>query len=327
MTVEPQRLLCIVNRQAQDGAAAKRWPRFNDILHEAGYSCDLIAISRDHLCDDIASALRETAYRAILGIGGDGTHMAVINALKSLEADLAPSLLPPYLVIPFGTGNNVGKSLGLTDIRRDWAHAIPVLRDGQTRPLDLGTWAGGYFADAISIGLDPDILACRDHMLATWKPSIRRGLHGYGMYAIAGLRTILNRPPLQCEIEVDGQTWYCGSYTNILLNNTRVYGGIFDPTPAASDDDGILDLSLITNRPAYQLACLLSWRYQPTFIKRDLTSRLTWTGLRQTRFRSCRISLEPPASLQVDGEHMGVRQELTVGVEQRAITIQVPPTA
>ncbi len=319
----PPALLCILNPASRNGEVVRQWPLFAGICNEAGLTPELVEFSAGDLAGEVLRLLRGRDYLAILGLGGDGTHRSVINALMTIRRDHADVSLPPYLPVPFGTGNDVAKSLGLGVLRRDPGKVPALVREGGTVKLDLGRLAHGYFADAISVGLDARVLDRRDRLTASLPPLLRTAVHGYLPYALAGLASALSYRPGQCDIRLDGEHFYCGPFANLLLNNTRVYGGVFDPTPEARHDDGRLDLLLLANRPACLAQALFSCRCQPTFLRR-LPARLAPASIRTASFTRCQIALEPPAPLQLDGEYLGVTHELCVDVEPAAIAVSVP---
>jgi diacylglycerol kinase family enzyme len=320
----PARVLCIVNGTSRDGAAAAAWTALAAELRAAGIPYTPLDLAHDGLGETIARCLQAHPCGVILGLGGDGTHMAVANALRGLQARAPHQPLPPYLPLPCGTGNDICKSLGLEPSRRPWSHALPVLRQGVNRPIDLGQWQERYFVDALSIGLDAATLACRERLQQRLPGDLRRVLHSYLLYAVAGLSTVARYTPWQCEIHLDGTPWYCGPFANLVFNNTRIYGGVFDPTPAAREDDGRLDLYRCTHRRAALAGNLFTWRHLPAPLRQFALPRQRRWGLATAAFRTCHIQLEPPAPVQVDGELAGLWHELHLTVAPGALTVRTP---
>jgi len=321
------RVLCVINRQSRDGAATGGWAQLASVLSAAEVNYQVVEISRQGLAEAIAHSLRIEPANAIIGIGGDGTHLAVLNALKQVERQWPSLALPPYIAAPFGTGNNVAKSLGLEPGRRSLDTVLSVLYQGSDRRLDLGSWENSYFADALSIGLDPQILTCRQELQDRLPAELKRVGQGYLGYFFAGLMAIQRQTEWQCEIVLDGMPWYTGRFTCLVLNNTRVYGGIFDPTPNARDDDGRLDIWRDIGLRGYLGGCIFNQRAQPGWVRRLGRRRMSAMGLAEASFRDCRIILEPPAPVQVDGEFQGVRQEVRLSAVPATVTVRTPVAA
>lgn len=107
-----------------------------------------------HVVDSECSAERILEYHAdlVVAAGGDGTVAAAARALAGTEI--------PLSILPFGTANNIAKSLCVEDpldtLLEGWAHATP-------RSLDLGVargaWGKRIFLESVGAGLIPSGIA------------------------------------------------------------------------------------------------------------------------------------------------------------------------
>ncbi len=321
-TEERLRVLCILNRKSRDGNADKLWLQISELFAAAGIDAQVVDISHETLATDVENQLLTGEYSVVVGMGGDGTHFAVFNTLKAIERRLPGLAIPPYIPVPMGTGNNVAKSLGLGHLRGNLELVPELIRHGRDHKMDLGRFRDIYFADSVSIGLDAYVVARRDRLREALPQWLRPFVHGYLIFGAAGAAGMLRAPRLQCEISVDGRQWYCGPYGNIILNNTNIYGGIFDPCPDCRYDDGILNLIMAANRFSYATACALSLRCNPKWLRNWKGKRPGGLHFCSVPVRNCQITLEPPAPVQVDGEVIGIRQQVEVSVEQQAITVR-----
>src|SRR5262245_48024673 len=108
MAAVKRRVLVVINPSSADFEADRRWPSLEPILSRIA---DISVLKTDP--DDartmhmIKSALAAKADR-VIAIGGDGTAHLVLNAMLAGEREPED-----FAVIPFGTSNDVAKSLQL----------------------------------------------------------------------------------------------------------------------------------------------------------------------------------------------------------------------
>ncbi len=325
------KVLCVLNPRSADGAAMQRWPLVAGLLGEFGIEHDLVATPNAPLGDEVVARLKAAppgAYDAIAGIGGDGTHSAILNALMH-HADADPTRpLPPYAFIPLGTGNDLAKSFGLNArevfLASDLRRAVATIRYGADLRLDLGTLNGTYFADAVTIGVDSRILHERNVRRASMARSrlLRWMMRGRTLYAWCLGPIFWSHPSLRARVEVDGRDWYEGPILNLVVNNTRIYAGGFDFSAHAYANDGLLDVVLFTGRTDYLSRYLLALRHNPERI-RDLSERLSRVA-NHIQGRVIRLELANPEAAQLDGEELPAASRFDIGIRPGAIWIKTP---
>jgi len=309
-------VICVRNPLANDGTGNRLQERLLAVLHDAGYDCRVVAIDRAGTWEvDLQRALHDAPEAlAVVGVGGDGTHNAIINALKRLNGD-PRHLLPPYLPAGGGTGNDLVKALGVPDRLWEPSRFAGILREGRQRPFDLGLWGERYFADAFCLGFDASTLATRDLLNRRWRGRLMGLLfRGYRLYALAAAKVVLAQAPWECEIRVDGASWYRGPMTSIVINNTPIHGGEFTVTPGAADDDGVLDCAVFGSRASYALGYLRSLRFLPTAPPRR----------RRVQGREFTLHVSPPSLVQVDGELFDAVSTATIRVVPGALQVRLP---
>jgi diacylglycerol kinase (ATP) len=163
--------------------------------------------------------------------GGGGTIAIALNALTSLNR-------VPLGIIPTGAGNDFARDL---NIPRAPAEALQLLCTGQPRRVDVARafWPGHAeqrrFAATASVGLDE--LALRILQGSRWPRS--RTLH-----VVAALRALWDYRPRRLRVE-----WRDGGFEGealfVAVTNTRAYGGVFQVSPQARLNDGLLDICII----------------------------------------------------------------------------------
>ncbi|HEX6749932.1 MAG TPA: diacylglycerol kinase family protein [Longimicrobium sp.] len=184
-------------------------------------------------------------YRAVIAVGGDGTVGEVITGLVGTGVPLG--------IIPKGTGNQVAFNLG---IPRSVEHAVDVVVNGDTTPMDLGQVAEGrYFAVAAGTGVDAEIVA-----LATRELKDR---WGFGAYIYAVLKVASSPPAARYRIVADGQELELDASMVLVANMGMVVTNPqtlrFRLAPGGTHRDGKLDVCIFAPRTATHAAMML-WR-------------------------------------------------------------------
>jgi YegS/Rv2252/BmrU family lipid kinase len=94
----------------------------------------------------IAKVKKDTPTHVYIA-GGDGTISTIIKGL--LEQNIV------FGLIPTGSMNNIGQSLGIGD---DIESAVKTINKGRVKPMDLGKINGDIFIESIGIGLVAEIM-------------------------------------------------------------------------------------------------------------------------------------------------------------------------
>lgn len=307
------KLKCIINPQSGGGSCLKLWPimeaclkgknvEYELIQHEGDLSAIIQKILKNLDRENLAD------QTIIAGLGGDGTHHALINGIMSFRDDNPGVLIPSYAIIPFGTGNNIAKSFGLEpvfgNLHNCIAIAVEAAIDGDDHQVDLGRVDNRWFLDAFTVGIDAHILAGRNRDRAELVKNhfAYRLFKGYPLYLFNTLKSLWICKPLQGQVKVDGENWYSGDFFNLVVNNTAIYAGELDLTDNAPADDGLLDAVIFTGSMDYLRRYLLAHRYLPKKV-RSLSSKMRKT-MSHIRGKTFEIKLEKPIPCQIDGEEL-----------------------
>lgn len=213
----------------------------------------------------------------IVAVGGDGTVHEVVNGMAGSHASLG--------VIPFGTGNDFAKALG---IPRSPEKALETLVKGQRRWIDLGRANDRYFAGVASAGFDAEVAA-----LAKEGP---RFLKAYSAYALAAWKAWRRFRPKRFHVEAGDRTFAFYGWL-VACANIPTYGGGFLIAPGAQVDDGLLDVCLVGEARRLEFLAQ-SWK---AFFGRHVRHP------KVTSFRTPKATLsgDPSLILQADGEVLG----------------------
>lgn len=282
--------LVVVNARAGAGAAGARWPAIGRALTAAGlvYEADFTAGPGD------ATRLAETAAwagRTVVAVGGDGTINEVVNGLMRGRSAAGP---PPTLgVIPSGTAQDFARSAGIPRAPRA---AIALLARGEPRPTDVGrirfeSGAVRYFANYAGAGFDAVVTArAKDwgHLL--------RGALAYVVGFFAVLRGYENR---HFELRLDdGSPLVPARRINmVILANGGNYAGVLRMAPAASLDDGMLDVIVVGDVGRFELVVSLPLALFGRHLEHPKVTAL--------RARTVSIAAGEALPVQCDGEMAG----------------------
>ena len=235
----------------------------------------LFATSR---CGDAECMARDAVkdgFRRIIAAGGDGTVNEVVNGIAGSDAALG--------LLPLGTMNVFATELGLpSDLDRCW----DVIRQDQTRLVDLPSANGKHFVQLAGIGLDAQVV----------KETSRAFKRSFGPLSyLVSAAQISARPPPRLVVQPESGDAVEGSF--VLIGNGRLYGGPFPFFKQAVIDDGLLDVLVFR-----KLSYLDMMRYLQDVIFR---SEITSPEVEYLRTPSLRVTSDEAVPVEIDGELIG----------------------
>lgn len=232
----------------------------------------------------------------ILVWGGDGMAQRTIDAAAGSDV--------PVALLPAGTANLLASHLGIPD---DVAAAVDVGLEGGRRRIDLGRINGEAFAVMAGAGLDARMIADADGGL--------KDRLGRLSYVWTGLKNVRSAP-FTAEISADGEPWFAGEATCVLVGNVgRIFGGI-DIFEGSRDDDGRLELGVLTATGALQTARMVAGIAVGTADDAPHTETTTATDIR--------VEMDRKVLYQVDGGDRDEVRSLRVTVEPGGAVVCVP---
>jgi YegS/Rv2252/BmrU family lipid kinase len=228
--------------------------------------------------------------------GGDGMVQRSVDALAGSGAVLA--------IIPAGTANLFASSL---EIPKDIAQAVSIGLHGHERKLDVGKVNGERFAVMAGAGFDALMIHDADGSLKD-----RFGRLAYVWTASRNIR----EDPFKARIEVNGELWYKGKASCVLLGNVgELFGGI-EAFDGAKPDDGLLEVGVTSAEGLGQWA--------RTVARTALGSTAKSPFVQVTKAKKIRVELDRKVEYELDGGARGRAKVLKAKVEPGAITVRVP---
>lgn len=212
----------------------------------------------------------------IIVVGGDGmTHLA-LQSVAGSDTVLG--------VVPVGTGNDFARAFEVGDageVRTATRRAL-----APPRPVDAIRSDRGWIASVATAGFSGDVIARADRL--RWPRGPRR-------YTVATVLEIARLRSRQLRLVVDGRG-YDVDLALLAVANTAWFGGGMQICPAAVPDDGLLDVTTVTDIGRIELL-----RYLPrVFSGAHLSHPKT------TTYRGRAVSVECDGlDMWGDGESLG----------------------
>ena len=218
----------LVNPSSGGGAAPEAVVPVARLLREAGAVVDVTYSPGPHAMVDLVD---QAVGRGdvVVSVGGDGMLSSLAGLVSARGGTLG--------VLPAGRGNDFARMLGLPD---DAEAQAELLLDGAVRHVDLLAVSGlgptrRVVAGSVYAGVDARATEIVDR--ATWLP---RRLQ----YPYAALRSLATYQAGRYVVAVDGIE-HTYTAATVVVANSGYYGSGMKIAPAASVEDGRLDIVVI----------------------------------------------------------------------------------
>ncbi len=297
------RAVLIVNPTAGRGCAGKQVREIETRLRQYGMT-DLVwrhTGARGH-AETLAREAALSGEPLVVAVGGDGTLHEVVNGLLGTQTTLG--------LIPFGTGNDFARALGL---HGDLDSACRAIAQGTSRPVDIGTVSGQ------GMGAPRHFLViCGTGYVAQTARTVNAGirfLSGAAAYVLGAVLTLRTFRPFQLTMTLDHGEPRTTPAMFVSFCNTETTGGGMKIAPGAQIDDGLLDICLVKAVPKATLLYQLTQVFAGKHIGHPAVSML----------QAAQVSLDadPPQPLLIDGEVIGTTPA-TITLSRHALAIKVP---
>lgn len=249
----------------------------------------------------LARSAAEAGTRLVVAVGGDGTLHEVVNGVLGTGAAVG--------LIPFGTGNDLARALGLFGSLET---ACRALTEGVTKQIDVGVIEGlgtdgpRHFLVLAGTGFDA-------RTAQTVNAGIR-GLSGPLAYVWGAVLTLKQFTPFALTLTLDGETRRTEAMFVSFANAPTTGGGMLI-APGAAVDDGCLDICLVETVPKATLLFQLSQVFSGKHVLHPAVTML--------KAQSVTVEADPPQPLLIDGEVCGTTPA-TIKLLPGALPFQVP---
>ncbi|HEY0519957.1 MAG TPA: diacylglycerol kinase family protein, partial [Ilumatobacteraceae bacterium] len=170
-------------------------------------------------------ALKRGAHTVVV-CGGDGSVRAAAEALVGSDTALA--------VVPSGTANLFASGL---ELPTDLDEIVELITRGDRRSIDTAVCNGQTFNVMAGSGFDVAMLSDAE------EDKERLGTFAY---VGAAVRETRRRKMFDTEVEIDGEPFYKGKSSCVLVGNTGSLKGGIEAFPDATPTDGRLHVAVVT---------------------------------------------------------------------------------
>ena len=169
----------------------------------------------------------------VVSLGGDGTVRAIVEGLAARHPESAPAIA----VLAMGTANLIARHLELP-----WSERIGLetmayaIAQGATRSMDVPVANGRPFLLMCSVGFDAQVV----HEVA----ARRRGPISMLHYLPAFARSVVDFRMDEISVSADGKQLFGPGAALVVVASAPEYGTGFSLNPAATSNDGVLDVTI-----------------------------------------------------------------------------------
>lgn len=250
-------------------------------LEQLGVETDVALAKPKEEATRIAKKAVKDGYRLVIAMGGDGTIEAAMRGLVGSKARLG--------ILPFGTENNVGRSLGIPEKVEE---ACELIAGGNSRKLDIGQvkvkgGAKTYFWELTVVGL-----------VAALFPPARKILKGELSKLKDAAETLIQHSDnSKVHLKMDDDSRVEVETMLVVASNTPMFGRNFLVAPNASLEDGLLDVSVYPN---FSKAELLA--YYASIMDEGYSEN---EKVQHYRVRKLELKSKPPLEVNADAIDLG----------------------
>jgi diacylglycerol kinase (ATP) len=266
-------------------------------LGEEGFSDPIWSeVPKSRFAPKRVEAALEDGAELVFAWGGDGLVQRCIDVLAGTGVPLA--------VLPAGTANLFASNLGVPP---DLETAVEIGLHGDDRELDVGRVNGERFGVMAGAGLDARMIQAADGGL--------KDRFGRAAYVWTAAKELRNEP-FKARIEVNGDLWYKGNASCILLGNVgSLFAGV-DVFENAQPDDGLLELG-VSNAEG-----LGDWAR--TIAKTVIGAAEKSPFVQATKAKKIVVELSRKVPYELDGGERGAAKRIKAKVEPGALKVRVP---
>jgi len=280
------------------------------------YEVEAVATEAQNHATEIGREAHDGGYDVVVSFGGDGTLNEVANGLAGTDM--------PMAILPGGSANVVARSLGIpNDVVDATEHLLSLADEWAPRKIDLGRVDERRFVFACGAGIDATVVKRVD---AHPKLKSRFGPWFYSWAGVSAFsrRYLVNPVRLRVTIgdrdPVEGVTAIAQNSDPFTYFSTKpIY-----VNEGVTIDDGTLSMAVLKRAAMRDMPTLLPRLFsqrRPAVRHRQILGFEDITGATIESISEDRSGAPRSFQLQVDGDYIGERTKVELGIDPGALTI------
>lgn len=270
------KIFFIINPVAGNGKTLAQWNMHREEIFTHLGKQDFEFTKYQGHATEIAKRVSSEDYDAIVSVGGDGTLNEIINGIDG----------KPVSIIPFGTGSDFGKTIGI----RGMEDFIGAIKKGRRIHVDLPLAEfpelsiSRYFINILEIGFGAEVMSFVNRHKSFGKYSFIFGI----------LLTLSKMKKFDVSLVENDHEKY--STIEIIVANGKYFGGGMLASPDSNVEDGLLDVHIL--KPVSRIKSIVQLRslINGEYIKKGYSFD----------FKSDKIYIEGKGiRVEMDGETVG----------------------
>jgi len=309
-----KRMLIIVNPYAT--TVSSRLKNLVVYALQGRYEVETVDTEAQNHATEIGREVRDHGYDVVVAFGGDGTLNEVVNGLAGTDV--------PVSVLPGGSTNVVCRTLGIpNDVVAATEHLLALADEWAPRRIDLGRVDGRHFVFSCGAGIDATVVKRVD---AHPRMKSVTGPYYFSWAAISAFYRQYLVNPVRLRVQT-GAGESAEGVTALAQNSDPFTYFASKPVRVCENvaiDDGTLALGVLQRAAQRDMPTLIARLFsadRPAARHRRIdhfegVAEATVASISETKDGIVR-----PFPVQVDGDYIGEKTEMTLRAEPGALTI------
>jgi len=308
-----KRMLLIVNPYAT--TVSDRLKNLVVYALQGRYEVETVDTEAQNHATEIGREVRDHGYDVVVAFGGDGTLNEVVNGLAGTDV--------PVSVLPGGSTNVVCRTLGIpNDVVDATEHLLAMVDDWRPRRIDLGRVDERHFVFSCGAGIDATVVRRVD---AHPRMKSMAGPYYFSWAAVSAFYRSYLVNPVRLRVKVDRHE---AEGVTALAQNSDPFTYFSDsPIRVCEEvtiDDGTLALGVLKRAATRDMPTLIARLFserRPAARHRQIEHFAHIEGAAVASISENKEGIVRPFPVQVDGDYIGEKTEMTLRAEPGALTI------
>jgi len=309
-----KRMLIIVNPYAT--TVSDRLKNLVVYALQGRFEVETVSTEAQNHATEIGREVRDHGYDVVVAFGGDGTLNEVVNGLAGTDV--------PVSVLPGGSTNVVCRTLGIpNDVVDATEHLLALVDEWRPRKVDLGRVDGRHFVFSCGVGIDATVVKRVD---AHPRLKSRAGPYYYSWAAVSAFYRSYLHDAIRLRVQTsageaaEGVTALAQNsdpFTYFASRPVRVCEGI-------EIDDGTLALGVLKRAAQRDMPTLIARLFseaKPAARHRQIEHFAAVGEATVTSISETKDGILRPFPIQVDGDYIGEKTQVTLRAEPAALTV------